>query len=128
MNHEDMNLEDMNRGNHHAIPCTDVLHAIVLYIDQELAELESIQAIELHIQECPPCAAQTAHEAFVNQQLKALLNRSCRESAPEALKSNVSAIIRQPYVQWHQSITYTEITTDSFTHTRVEIHERFENE
>ncbi len=122
----------MSCGNHHQTPCTDVLHAIVLYIDQEIADQASVQAIELHIQECPPCAAQTAQEALINTQLKALLNRSCREEASEQLRSNVSSIIRQnsqqPFVQWTQSITYTEITTDSFTHTRVEIHERYEEE
>ena len=122
----------MSCGNHHDTPCTEVLHAIVLYIDHELADQASVQAIELHIQECPPCAARTEQEALLNQQLKALLNRSCREEASEQLRNNVSAIIRQPsnqpYVQWTQSITYTEITTDSFTHTRVEIHERYEEE
>jgi mycothiol system anti-sigma-R factor len=122
----------MSCGNHHNLPCTEVLHAIVLYVDHELEDKESVQAIELHIQECPPCAAQTAHEALVNQQLKALLNRSCREVASERLRSNVNAMINrasnQPHVQWSQSITYTEITTDSITHTRVEIHERYENE
>lgn len=122
----------MSCGNHHDVPCTEVLHAIVLYIDQELADYESVQAVEVHIQECPPCAAQAAHEAMVNQQLKSLLNRSCREQASEQLRTNVSALIRQstnqPFVEWHQSITYTEITTDSFTHTRLEIHERYENE
>lgn len=122
----------MSCGNHHNTPCTDVLHAIVLYIDHEIADQASVQAIELHIQECPPCAARTAQEALINQQLKALLNRSCREEASEQLRNNVTAFIRepsnQPYLQWTQSITYTEITTDSFTHTRVEIHERYEEE
>jgi mycothiol system anti-sigma-R factor len=118
----------MSSDNHEGQPCSEVLHAILLYIDEEIHDDESVHAIELHIQECPPCAAQTAHEALINQQLKMLLNRSCRESASEQLRSNINAIIHQPYVQWHQSITYTEITTDSFTHTRVEIHERFENE
>ncbi|MBM3704721.1 MAG: hypothetical protein FJW54_06665 [Actinobacteria bacterium] len=122
----------MSCGNHHNTPCTDVLHAIVLYIDHEIADQASVQAIELHIQECPPCAARTAQEALINQQLKALLNRSCREEAPEQLRNNVTAFIRepsnQPYLQWTQSITYTEITTDSFTHTHVEIHERYEEE
>jgi len=122
----------MSCGNHHNTPCTDVLHAIVLYIDHEIADQASVQAIELHIQECPPCAARTAQEALINHRLKALLNRSCREEASEQLRNNVTAIIRepsnQPYLQWTQSITYTEITTDSFTHTRVEIHERYEEE
>jgi len=122
----------MSCGNHHNTPCADVLHAIVLYIDHEIADQASVQAIELHIQECPPCAARTAQEALINQQLKALLNRSCREEAPEQLRNNVTAFIRepsnQPYLQWTQSITYTEITTDSFTHTHVEIHERYEEE
>jgi len=122
----------MSCGNHHELPCTEVLHAIVLYIDHEIADEANVQAIELHIQECPPCAARTAHEALLNQQLKALLNRSCREEASEQLRSNITALIQQNsnqmYVQWSQSITYTEITTDSFTHTRVEIHERYEEE
>lgn len=118
----------MSCGNHHELPCTEVLHAIVLYIDQEIENYENVQAIELHIRECPPCAARTEQEALINRQMKALLNRSCREQASDELRSNVSAMIRQQIIQWHQSITYTEITSDSFTHTRVEIHEHFENE
>lgn len=122
----------MSCGNHHELPCTDVLHAIVLYIDHEIEDEANVHAIEMHIQECPPCASRTAQEALINQQLKALLNRSCREEASERLRSNVSAIIQQSssqtYVQWSQSISYTEITTDSFTHTRFEIHERYEEE
>jgi hypothetical protein len=99
----------MSCGNHHNLPCTDVLHAIVLYIDHEIEDNESVHAIELHIQECPPCAARTAQEAILNEQLR----------------RNVGAMIRQPQFEWHQSITYTEITTDTFIHTHVEIHERF---
>ena len=122
----------MSCGNHHALPCAEVLHAIVLYIDHEIEEQASVQAIELHIQECPPCANQAAQEALLNQQLKALLGRTCRDQASEQLRSNISSMIarssNQPFVQWSQSITYTEITTDSFTHTHVEIHERFEEE
>jgi len=115
----------MSCGNHHNLPCTDVLHAIVLYIDHEIEDNESVHAIELQIQECQPCAARTAQEEILNQQLKALLNRSCREEASEQLRRNVGAMIRQPQFEWHQSITYTEITTDTFIHTHVEIHERF---
>jgi len=118
----------MSCGNHHNLACTEVLHAIVLYIDHEIDDRDSVQAIELHIQECPPCATRTTEEALLNQQLKALLNRSCREEASEQLRKNVSAMIRQPQFEWHQSITYTEITTDTFIHTHVEIHERFERD
>ena len=122
----------MSCGNHHQLPCTEVLHAVVLYIDHEIDNAADLQAIELHIQECPPCAERAAHEALLNQQLKGLLNRSCREEASEQLRSNVNAIIRQSsgqgYVQRSQSISYTEITADSFMHTRIEIHEQFEEE
>ncbi len=122
----------MSCGNHHELACTEVLHAIVLYIDREIEDAANMHAIELHIEECPPCAARTAQEAFINRQLKSLLNRSCREEASEQLRANVNAMIQQSasqsFVQWSQSITYTEITTDSFTHTRVEIHERYEEE
>lgn len=118
----------MSCGNHHNLPCTEVLHAIVLYIDHEIEDSASVHALELHIQECPPCAARAAQEALLNHQLKSLLNRSCREEASDQLRQNVSAMIRQPQFEWHQSITYTEITTDTFIHTRVEIHERYESE
>lgn len=118
----------MSCGNHHETSCNEIMHAIVLYIDHEIEDTESVSAIELHFQECPPCAERVAQEAFINQQLKALLNRSCRERASDQLRSNINAIVRQPFVQWSQSITYTEITTDSFTHTRVEIHEMYEGE
>lgn len=118
----------MSANNHHQSPCTEFLQSIVLYIDQEIEDSASIEALELHFQQCPPCAEQTALEAQLNQQLKALLNRTCREAASEQLRRNVQAMIRQPQFEWHQSITYTEITTDSFIQTRVEIHERYESD
>jgi mycothiol system anti-sigma-R factor len=118
----------MSSGKYHETSCREALHAIVLYIDQEIDDQESVHALELHLQECPPCAERAAQEALIHQQLRALLNRSCREKASDRLRNNVHAIFRQPYVQWSQSITYTEITTDSFTHTRVEIHELYEGE
>jgi mycothiol system anti-sigma-R factor len=118
----------MSANNHHQSPCNEFLHAIVLYIDHEIDDSASVEALELHFQQCPPCAEKTAIEAELNHQLKALLNRSCHEAASEQLHKNVQAMIRQPQFEWHQSITYTEITSDTFIQTRVEIHERYESE
>ena len=118
----------MSFDNLHQTSCNEVMHALFLYIDHEIEAEDDVEAIELHFRQCPPCAAQAEQEALLNRQLKALLNRSCQERASDRLRNNVSALVRQQYVQWSQSITYTEITTDSFTQTRVEIHEVYESD
>lgn len=118
----------MSKHEQNVTPCFEFIQAIVLYIDHEIDNQESINKLELHFQQCPPCAEQTALKSELNLQLKALLSRSCREEASQQLRRNIQNMIREPDFEWHQSITYTEITTDTFIQTTVEIHERFETE
>jgi mycothiol system anti-sigma-R factor len=80
----------MSCGGPHEIPCNDVLHSLVLFIDRELEDQNEMQKIEIHFQECPPCMEQMEHEKSVISKLKSLLSGSCNESAPDALQEKIA--------------------------------------
>ena len=81
----------MSCGNPHETACHDVLHAIILFIDNELEDFGQVQALNLHFQECPPCAGTLAQERSAISLLQSLLSRSCQELAPEDLKAKIVA-------------------------------------
>jgi mycothiol system anti-sigma-R factor len=81
----------MSCGNPHEVPCQEVLHSLVLFIDHEIEDQQQVHKIEVHFQECPPCKEELTHEQLVLQNLKQLLSRSCNESAPEKLHEKISA-------------------------------------
>lgn len=80
----------MSCGGPHEIPCNDVLHSLVLFIDHELEDQNQIQKIEIHFQECPPCMEQMEHEKSVISKLKSLLSGSCNEAAPDDLQEKIA--------------------------------------
>ena len=119
----------MSCGNPHETPCHDVLHAIVLYIDQELEDQNQVQAIEVHVQECPPCRAEMEHEAAVLATLRKRMNDCFCEEAPQSLINNILAqniqLAQQMQAQFfgfppaQQIVTQysrTEFTVDGVTH------------
>jgi len=75
---------------HTKLPCNDVLHSLVLFIDHEIEDQTEIQKIEIHFQECPPCMEQMEHEKSVISKLKSLLSGSCNEVAPDALQEKIA--------------------------------------
>lgn len=75
----------MSCGNPHGKPCSEVLEEVYLYLDGELDDHECAHIRE-HLDECGPCL----REFGVEQEVKALLARSCRcESAPQELKERL---------------------------------------
>jgi len=52
----------MSCGEIHETPCVDVLNAVDLLIDGEIEEASQVRAIEVHLQECPPCQSEMDHE------------------------------------------------------------------
>jgi mycothiol system anti-sigma-R factor len=70
--------------------CADILQQIVYLLDNELDEAEC-SAVRQHIDECGPCLRKYDLERTV----KAIVARSCSESAPEALRERVLLQIRQ---------------------------------
>jgi len=100
------------------------LHALVLFIDGEIADQQVSHAIEIHLSECPPCA----DEQVAEHRFRKLLSRSCTETAPQELRQRIASDLAVQSISWSQTITYTEISTDSFIQTHVEIHESYEQE
>ena len=62
----------------------DYLERIVYFLDNELDEADC-SAVRMHLDECGPCLQKYDLERTV----KAVVARSCHESAPEALRSTV---------------------------------------
>ncbi len=81
----------MSCGGPHETPCHDVMHALVLFIDNELQDSGQVQALNIHFQECPPCKGTLEQEKAALSLLQSLLGRSCQEAAPEDLKAKIFA-------------------------------------
>ena len=85
----------MSCGNAHEIPCTEILTAMVLMIDDEPSALERSVIIH-HLQECPPCQGEYDVSAIV----KSLIARSCGSPpAPQAVRTRVWSQITQIQVE-----------------------------
>jgi mycothiol system anti-sigma-R factor len=74
--------------------CADVLQQIVYMLDNELDETECSQ-VRQHIEECGPCLRKYDLERTV----KAVVARSCSESAPDRLRERVLLEIREVQVR-----------------------------
>lgn len=70
----------------HELDCSDVVEAVYLYIDGELSA-EVIDNIQSHLDDCSPCL----REYGIEQDVKALIARSCCETAPDALRASIVA-------------------------------------
>ncbi len=80
----------MSCGKPHEVDCSQVLERVYIFIDNELATADC-QQIQQHLDECGPCLRAVDLERLV----KALVARSCAESAPDALRQRVMFSIRQ---------------------------------
>lgn len=78
--------------------CADFLERIVYFIDNELDEADC-SAVRMHLDECGPCLQKYDLERTV----KAVVARSCHESAPEALRSKVLLQLREVHIQIRES-------------------------
>jgi mycothiol system anti-sigma-R factor len=88
-------------GDRHDLDCSDVVEAVYLYIDGELSE-DVINNIRVHLDDCSPCL----REYGIEQEVKALIARSCGETAPEALRASVLQRIQVIRTE----MTVTEVT------------------
>jgi mycothiol system anti-sigma-R factor len=88
----------MSCGGHHETPCDEVLQRVYFFIDNEL-DGASRQQIEQHLDECGPCLDEVAVERLV----KALIGRSCLETAPAELRQRVVFAIHQVKLEISQS-------------------------
>jgi hypothetical protein len=71
--------------------CVRALQEMILYIDNEIADLNEKLALEHHLDECQPCHSELEHERFVIQSLKRNLTNECCEEAPSDLNEKIAA-------------------------------------
>ncbi|PVG83297.1 mycothiol system anti-sigma-R factor [Nocardioides gansuensis] len=74
--------------------CADYLERIVYLLDNELDEADCA-LVRRHLDECGPCLEKYDLERTV----KAVVHRSCGESAPESLRERVRVQIRAVQVR-----------------------------
>ena len=79
--------------------CSEVLERVFFFIDNELPTADFSQ-IQHHLDECGPCLQKYDLERTV----KTLVQRSCSEHAPEALRDKVLLRIRQVQVEITDSV------------------------
>ena len=84
----------MSCGKPHDKDCAEVLENLFLFLDHEIEEA-SYAEIREHLDECAPCLAKYNLEQVV----KMLVARSCREPAPPALRERVLFQIRSVHVE-----------------------------
>jgi mycothiol system anti-sigma-R factor len=74
--------------------CADFLDQIVYLLDNELDESECA-AVRIHLDTCHPCL----QKYDLQRTVKAIVARSCAESAPEELRERVRLRIREVQVR-----------------------------
>ena len=75
----------MSCGNPHETPCAEVLDRVYEFIDGELTDVEKKHKIKEHLDECAPCLK----EFGLEEQVKAIVKRSCADPAPPELRAKV---------------------------------------
>lgn len=80
-------------SSHSQPDCSEVLTKLAFFLDHELAEADAVE-IRHHLDACAPCLDMMALERTI----KALVARSCCESAPETLRQQVLVRIRSVHV------------------------------
>ena len=74
--------------------CANFLEQIVYLLDNELDEA-SCTEVRIHLDSCHPCL----EKYDIQRTVKAIVARSCSESAPEDLRERVRLRIRQVQVE-----------------------------
>jgi mycothiol system anti-sigma-R factor len=74
--------------------CADFLERIVYFLDNELDEADC-SAVRVHLDQCNPCL----EKYDLQRTVKAMVARSCAESAPSELRERVLLRIRQVQVE-----------------------------
>ena len=75
--------------------CVDFVEQIVYLLDDEL-DTEDVVVVRRHLQECGPCL----EKYDVQRAVKALVARSCAESAPPGLRDRIRLAISEVQVTW----------------------------
>lgn len=106
--------------------CNEIMHALILFIDNEIQDEIQVQIFQAHFKECPQCLTEMEHERQVLTRMKALLSDECCEQAPDDLRSrieNQTALLASQMFSPTQIITEyrrTETTFNGETHIEIE--------
>ncbi len=84
----------MSGHEHSNEECADYLERIVYFLDNELDEADC-SAVQVHLDECGPCL----EKYDLQRTVKAVVARSCSESAPDHLRDRVRVQIRAVQVR-----------------------------
>jgi len=85
----------MSCGNHHEMPCSDVLEVIYLYLDHEEMSVER-EIVSTHLVECAPCQGHFEAENM----LKTLIARALfAQQAPREVHTHIIASITEIHLE-----------------------------
>ena len=84
----------MSEHGHSKEDCADYLERIVYFLDNELDEADC-SAVRVHLDECGPCL----EKYDLQRTVKAVVARSCSESAPAHLRDRVRVQIREVQIR-----------------------------
>jgi mycothiol system anti-sigma-R factor len=106
--------------------CNEVMHALILFIDNEIEDAIQVQIFQNHFEQCPQCLTEMEHERQVLTRMKSLLSDECCEQAPQDLQSRIAkqtALLASQMFSPTQVITEyrrTETTINGETHIEIE--------
>jgi mycothiol system anti-sigma-R factor len=92
-----------------SISCEQCQAHLILFIDNEIEDSATFNEIAFHLQECPNCQNRFEVERRTINLMRALLTRSCCETAPQALHDRVAHRLHQ--LELAQMAGFTEIIT-----------------
>jgi anti-sigma factor (TIGR02949 family) len=87
----------MSCGKHHDTDCAEIIARVYEYLDGELTGGAAYDQIRVHLHECGPCL----REYGLEEAVKALVRRSCRDHAPEDLRRKVLLRLSQVRIELH---------------------------
>jgi len=70
--------------------CRAMYAALHDYLDRQLSEVE-LEAVRLHLEKCPGCAAEYRFEASILRHVRGKLNEEC---CPEELRARIKLAIQ----------------------------------
>ena len=85
----------MSCGKPHETDCAEVIGRVYEYLDGEMTGGEAYEQIRVHLHECGPCL----REYGLEEAVKALVRRSCRDHAPEHLRRKVLLRLTQVRIE-----------------------------
>ncbi|MBA2311153.1 MAG: mycothiol system anti-sigma-R factor [Pseudonocardiales bacterium] len=84
----------MSCGKPHETPCSEVLEQLYLFLDNECDDVCRSKLAQ-HLEECGPCL----EEYGVEEKIKGLLARKCREAAPAGLRARLHTELRHVVIE-----------------------------